>query len=439
MIFWPLKSYLPRSLYGRAALILLVPVLVVQIVVTIVFVQRNFEGVTRQMVSNVALDVNFVLQRVANAGSLDAIGDIQRALRLTVQPMSDMADHGTRRVWWDISGITVISALNRSVPGVRWVDLKSNSKNVSLAVNSPIGPLIIGVERDRVSVSNPHQLLVLMIVVGAVSTLISFAFLRNQLRPIRRMARAAEAFGKGQVVDYNPTGAIEVRAAGNAFLDMRNRIERQIEQRTLMLSGVSHDLRTPLTRLRLALSMSVDSEAAAMVRDVDDMERLLDTFLDFARGDALEKVETVNPFDLAAKVVAAAQKIHQPVILIGQDSGIEVQLRPLAVSRALTNLIGNAARFGEQITLAVHVADSSLRFVVEDNGPGIAKKDQETAQRPFIRLDAARNQNKGPGVGLGLSIVADIARTHGGILRLGTSEALGGLKAELLIARRRVG
>lgn len=437
MIAKRIKNFLPRSLYGRATLILLVPVLVVQIVVTIVFVQRNFEGVTRQMVSSVALDVNFLLNEVAENSSLKPIQNAQERLQLNVRPMSDMADNGNQRNWWDVSGITVISALNVYVPNVQWVDLKTSTKVVTFAVRSPIGPLIVGVPRDRVSVSNPHQLLVLMIFVGIFTTLISFAFLRNQLRPIRRMARAAEAFGKGQVVDYHPTGAIEVRAAGNAFLDMRNRIERQIEQRTLMLSGVSHDLRTPLTRLRLALSMSDDTEAGAMVRDVEDMERLLDTFLDYARGDALEKTSAINPNDLAKTAVENAQKLQQVVSLSEASKEQLVDLRPIAVARALGNLIGNAARFADEISLSVSLSERSLTYIVEDNGPGIPKNDRETAMRPFIRLDEARNQNKGPGVGLGLSIVADIARTHGGVLLLSDSETLGGLKAELVIARRR--
>jgi two-component system osmolarity sensor histidine kinase EnvZ len=218
---------------------------------------------------------------------------------------------------------------------------------------------------------------------------------------------------------------------------MRNRIERQIEQRTLMLSGVSHDLRTPLTRLRLALSMlDQDDEVRAMQRDVTDMERMLDAFLDFTRGGALDDIETVSPREVAEAAVdrairgGADAQVHE---LKGEG---RMPLRPMAVGRALDNLIGNAVRYGSRAEVSLYLTDRAARFVVEDDGPGIPPERRDEALRPFTRLDAARNQDRGTGVGLGLSIAADVARQHGGTLRLGSSERLGGLKAELVIARQ---
>ncbi len=217
---------------------------------------------------------------------------------------------------------------------------------------------------------------------------------------------------------------------------MRARIERQIEQRTLMLSGVSHDLRTPLTRLRLGLSMMADDEEShALLGDVADMERLVDEFLAFARGDAMEDPEPVDVSALVQRVVDNAQRAGQAVTLRHKEGQGEVNLRPAAITRALENLIGNAVRFGSKAELSFAITERAVRISVEDDGPGIPKERRDEAVTPFTRLDHARDPNRGGGVGLGLSIAADIARSHGGSLRLGESEALGGLKAELVLAR----
>ena len=217
---------------------------------------------------------------------------------------------------------------------------------------------------------------------------------------------------------------------------MRARIERQIEQRTLMLSGVSHDLRAPLTRLKLGLAfLPEDDEVRALIGDVSDMERLVDEFLAFVRGDAMEETAAVDPIDLVVKSVENAQRLGQ-ILQIGrlQEVG-RVRLRPDAVSRALDNLIGNAARYGSRAEVSLLAYERSFRIVVEDDGPGIPRDRRDEALLPFTRLDPARDPNRGGGVGLGLSIAADIARSHGGSLRLGESEVLGGLKAELVLAR----
>ncbi|MEL6377562.1 MAG: ATP-binding protein, partial [Pseudomonadota bacterium] len=232
-----------------------------------------------------------------------------------------------------------------------------------------------------------------------------------------------------------PAGAMEVRAAGNAFLDMRARIERQIEQRTLMLSGVSHDLRTPLTRMKLALSMLDESDREPLEQDVADMERLITEFLDFAKGAREGEAEPTDPIALTQQIVADFQRAEKPVTLAHVEGAGEVALRSGSIRRAVENLIGNAVRYGEHADVSVQLTDRSLRIRVEDDGPGIPQEQREQAMKPFARLDQARNQNLGTGVGLGLSIALDIARAHGGVLRLSESERLGGLQADIVIAR----
>jgi two-component system osmolarity sensor histidine kinase EnvZ len=265
-------------------------------------------------------------------------------------------------------------------------------------------------------------------------TLIAFVYLRNQLRPITRLAHAAESFGRGQSVTYKPSGALEVRAAGRAFLNMRARIERHIEQRTMMLSGVRHDLRTPITRLRLGLSLLDQDDREPLERDVEEMQRLIDAFLDFARGDSQDgDAEPTDPIDLVNTIVDDAKRGGQAVRLVKSDGQGQLPLRPKALRRALENLIGNAVRYGTTCQVSVALTERSLRISVEDDGPGIPADARDRALRPFVRLDPARNQDRGSGVGLGLAISADIAKAHGGVLRLGESASLGGLKAEIII------
>ncbi len=434
------KRFVPRSLYGRAALILVVPIVTIQLVVSVTFIQRHYEGVTRQMTGNIMLEVGYLLYRVNTAPSLAAaetyIAELQGPLQMTVTlPASGPA--GFQRQFLDFSGREMIRTLRHGMPQVVAADLLSNPDAVNLLIRSHYGLMRVVFSRHRVAASNPHQLLVLMILISILLTAIAYYFLRRQLRPITRLARAAEEFGKGRSVPYRPRGAVEVRAAGRAFVEMRARIERQIEQRTLMLSGVSHDLRTPLTRLRLGMAMLDDGpEVEALRRDLDDMERLLDSFLAFARGDALDDPEPCDLAALLGQIVDNARRGGQTVDFMAPEIALPpVRLRPQAVTRAVENLLGNARRYARRAEVRLIGDERMMRILVEDDGPGIPEDKHEEALRPFTRLDAARNQDRGGGVGLGLSIAADIAGKHGGTLRLGQGTRLGGLRVELTLAR----
>lgn len=434
-----LQRLLPRGLYGRAALILIVPILAIQLVFSTEFIQRFYEGVTAQMTQGVAIDLDFLMDRIEASASMEEaraqVTPLAEALEIRLSiPAGPEIPVEDRMPLVDLSGDTIMTTLRARLPGLRAVDLTDPARRVFLRFDSRFGPVGAEVSRRRMSATNPHQLIVLMLFTSVLLTVIAYYFLRRQLRPITKLAEAAEAFGKGQTVRYKPRGALEVRAAGRAFLDMRARIERQIEQRTLMLSGVSHDLRTPLTRMRLALSlMPEDPEVSALQEDVAQMERMVDEFLAFVRSDAMEQSELVDAVALVTDVV---EKAGARVRLAGVEGRAEpVEMRPTAIRRAVENLVGNARRYGRRVELRVIFQDRSLRIVVEDDGPGIPEDRRDDALRPFARLDASRDPNQGGGVGLGLSIASDIARSHGGDLRLSQSETLGGLKAELAIAR----
>ena len=435
MFFQWLKQYMPRSLYGRAALILIVPVITLQLGVFLVFIQRHFEGVTFQLGSSIAAEVALIQNMVSTEAGEKAI-ETARALNINLAPANLPIPDSDRRDFFDLTGIWVIKSLRGPLPELVAIDLTPPGK-ANLYFSTNYETWVASIPRARLSAANPHQLLVWTVAIGAFMTLIAYFYLRNQLRPIKRMAEAAEEFGKGRHSQYAPSGATEVRAAGQAFLEMRARIERHIEQRTLILSGVSHDLRTPLTRLKLGLSMMDDDDADAMKADVEDMQRLLNEFLEFARRDleSTQEVEGVDPLALVREIVATNQDRGIPISAGSLSGEGFVQMRPISIQRALGNLIGNAARFGDKITISANLTPRVLILTVEDNGPGIPLDERENALKPFSRLDPARNQNHHTGVGLGLSIAADIARAHGGSLQLGESDNLGGLKAEIVIAR----
>ncbi|GFE50382.1 two-component sensor histidine kinase [Roseobacter cerasinus] len=441
MSFAWLKYYMPRSLYARAVMILLLPVVVLQLVVTVLFLTRHFEDVTQQMATTVARELRLVLDVVESAPDLGSINSYVieelSQLAIVVEPVAEGdVPQAHLRDFWDFSGRVIVAMLPAQVQSIAAIDLTEN-RRVHVYADTRFGPVKIGFDRRRISASNPHQLFVNMIFFGGLVTVIAILYLRNQLRPIKRLARAAEAFGRGRHEPYSPAGALEVRAAGHAFLDMRNRIERQIEQRTLMLSGVSHDLRTPLTRMRLSLSMLEEDERAALEQDVDDMQGMLDAFLNFVKGAGEGEPEPIEPHAFVASVVEDARRAGRDVALLppdGEGTGT-VQLNPLAMRRALDNLISNAVRYGAMAEVSVLMTEKALRIRVEDDGPGIPEDRRAEATRPFTRLDAARNQDRGGGVGLGLAIATDIARAHGGVLRLSSSERLGGLRADIVIAR----
>lgn len=439
MSFKWLKRYMPRGLYGRAALILILPVFVVQLVVFVVFAQRHFRDVTEQMTATMIRELSLVFETIdmtEDAADIqgrlaERLGGLGIAVELSGPSATPPAD---TRLWYDFSGTVFAPLLREAFPRIRSILLADDSV-VVLFADTRHGLARLEMARNRLSASKPHQLYVNMVFFGVLMTAIAYVYLRNQLRPITRLAAAAEAFGRGRHMPYVPTGAAEVRAAGTAFVDMRHRIERHIEQRTLLLSGVSHDLRTPLTRMRLATSLLEDAEREPLEHDLDEMQRLVDEFLNFVQGATEGNPKNVDPIALVREIVQDARRAGREVTLVAEEGEGTIPLREIAIRRAVDNLISNAVRYATRAEVSVMISEKALRIRVEDDGPGIPEEKRHEAQKPFVRLDPSRNQNRGAGVGLGLAIATDVARAHGGVLRLGESLRLGGLCADIVIAR----
>ncbi len=441
----PYKKYLPRSLFGRALLILLAPIVLLQLVVAGLFIKDHYAGVTQQMTSAVAQELIYAIEEVEGAPDAPAARALIERLAqplgvtLALDPTAVMPPEQAQKIY-EISGNALAATLRNQIGQPISVDLLGYGGDIDVRIQTGKGVLRALIPRKRVIASNPHILLVWMVGTSLLLTVVAVLFLRNQVKPIRQLAAAAESFGKGRAGPFRPGGAEEVRRAGAAFLDMRRRVERAMESRTNFLNGVSHDLRTPLTRMKLALAMMEDDvpEAAELKRDVDEMERMLGEFLAYARGETGEEAAPTDPASLLEAAAADARRGGACVaIRVSEDSAAvePVTIRAGAVRRALANLLENAARYGTSAEATLRLGRSFVEFAVEDDGPGIPEDKRELAFRPFSRLDDARNQDRGGGVGLGLAIAQDIARAHGGAIALEDSARLGGLRAVLRLPR----
>ena len=440
-----IKRYLPKSLLGRTILILLFPIIFIEIVVGIGFIQRHFEQVTNQMSEGIAFEILYIQNETEN-GINNNIPDKE-----LVKKISNLGEkfgfevniskknkltRTTKIDFVDLSGKIFVKNLKEKIDKKSTFDL-SNPRKVYIQVLLDKGFIEFQISRKRISASNPHQLLVLMLLVTVLLVLLSLIILKNQIRPIGKLAKAAEAFGKGQFVEFRPGGSDEVRRAGIAFLAMRARIERQIKQRTQMLSGVSHDLRTPLTRLKLSLTLEKKStEIKEMLEDVNSMEAMLDEFLEFSKSNINEKTQKVNVHDFIKTIVNRNKKHFNNINLViskSLEKGFSMKLRINGVRRAIQNIIDNSITYGKKIIIKINNDKNNLVFEFEDDGIGIDEKNYEKAFRPFSRLDESRNQNNHSGVGLGLSIANDVVRMHGGQVTLYRSLDLGGLGVRIRI------
>ena len=431
-----LKRRLPTSLWGRSLLIIVLPVLVMQVAVTWAFFDMHWQTVTARLSDGLAGDVAWASESYADdptPRNLEIIADrAQRSMSLSVDLREgDVLPAEQERGPIGVVDRTLGEALDSRVDRPVWFSTTQYPAYVDIRVQHPDGVLRVIAPRERAVATQAHIFVVWLFLATILLMGVAILFIRNQVRAIERLAEAAEAFGRGEARErFKPHGAKEVRAAAQAFMDMRDRIQRHIDQRTALLASVSHDLRTPLTRLRLELALAPPfKRAAAMQGDLDEMEHMIDEYLAFARGEAGEAAQTVSIKELLTVAGEDARRAGAEVEVQAPD-GLTASLRPLSIKRALANLAGNAAAHGEHVRLAARALPSGgVEITVEDDGPGIPDDMHEEAFRPFSRLDASRNQNR-KGVGLGLAIARDVARSHGGDITLDRSQ-LGGLRAAI--------
>ena len=429
-----LRGRLPTSLFGRSLLIIVLPVAIMQVAVTYVFFEVHWQTVNAHLSDGLAGEVAWAVSSYRDDPSPVGIQRLaQRAeqtLNLSVAMQEDVdLPPGHRPNLFVAVDRALDRALADRLDQPYWFDTTHYPAFVDIRVRVQGGVLRIIAPRDRAIASRGHIFLLWMTIATILLTGVAVLFIRNQVRAIERLAEAADILGKGgDPGPFKPYGAREVRLAAQAFLAMKARIQRFVDQRTTMLASVSHDLRTPLTRLKLELALTDPSpRVEAMKRDLADMEHMIDEYLDFARGEAGEAVERVDMRHLIDEVSEGALRAGAQV-KVTTDEGLHARLRPNAIKRALSNLVMNAAVHGEHVEVAAHAtASGGVEITVDDDGPGIPAEQFEEAFLPFGRLDESRNQNQ-KGVGLGLAIARDVARGHGGEVTLATSP-MGGLRA----------
>ena len=431
-----LKRLMPKSLYVRTILIIVIPTLLALIVATFVFFDRHWATTTNRLAHAVAGDIGAVIQVMEyQNGDIDKQKIIERMTRkmdmsVDFKPSKKLS----RRKASYASPLREIlkDAINERVGLPHLIDMRRAPATVIIQVEVPEGLYTFQVPERRIYTPTTEVFIAWMIGSSILLSVIALLFMRNQVRPVRRLAEAAEAIGKGQDVPwFKPEGAMEVRQASSALIVMRDRIRRAMNQRTTMLAGVSHDLRTPLTRMKLQLAMMPEtSQTRGFQSDIGEMEAMLEAYLAFARGDEGEVTTEIDIGVLLSEIVESAKRQHENVTLDVQ-SNVVAFLRPNAMKRCINNLIGNALRYGKNANISMALRDHAVDILVDDDGPGIAPEKREEVFRPFFRLDESRNMDTG-GVGLGLTIARDIARTHGGNLVLESSPS-GGLRARVWI------
>ncbi len=437
MIEW-IKRLLPSSLFGRSLLILVTPLLLVQIVTTFIFFDRHWEKMIDRLAFGVAGEIaliadlideddsNVRVARVADYAN-DHIDITVAYFRGTqLKRISALSDFDTGM------GQALFTQVSRQVQRQSEINVEAGEKWIEVNIQLRGGVMSLLVPERRLYSSTGYIVLLWMLGTSVILLAIAVLFMRNQIRPIHRLAIAAERIGKGRDVPFfKEEGAREVRQAGRAFLEMRGRIDRQIAQRTAMLAGVSHDLRTPLTRMKLQVSMMPDSrDKTDLLADMDEMQRMVDAYLEFARGDSKEEPQRV---DLRALMERLAETARRDGAVITVEGGVDasLMLRPVAIERCFANLIGNAVKYAPEVWVTLERDETAVTIYIDDRGPGVPVEMREEVFKPFVRGEQSRNSKTG-GVGLGLPIAQDIIHSHGGEISLGDSPQ-GGLRVTVTL------
>jgi two-component system osmolarity sensor histidine kinase EnvZ len=429
-----LKDILPKRLFYRALLIVAVPVLVLQLVITIVFFDslwiKTNKGMTRALINEINTFVEVYDNEKTNKDELKNLFSLFIDLNIELVEEKNLENNYTER-WFSPIDRTLRRELKSKFSlGEFWFDTTSYKELIDLRIRYKDGYFKFLVPRDRVTSSSARIFALWITVPAIIMVIISLIFLKNQTRPITNLARAAERFGKGKdIEEFKPSGALEIRQAGYEFDKMRKRILRHLNQRTEMLSGISHDLRTPLTRMKLQIAFIKDKDLATkLAEDINEMEKMLNEYLQFTSSSYVEKNEMFNLSELIEEIVI---KYNNENIQKNLLPRIYINGRKNLINRCLNNIIDNALKYGNKVQIKLSKENTNILIIIDDDGSGVPKEEYENVFKPFYKIDKGRADSKSS-VGLGLSISSDIVRSHGGNIILDKSK-MNGLSVKIFL------
>ncbi len=428
------KKILPKRLFYRALLIVAIPVIVLQLVITIVFFDslwiKTNKGMTRTLVNEISTFIVAYENEQDKKQELMDLFSLFLDLNIELTLNKEFENAFTERWFSPIDRSLRRELKSKFELGKYWFDTTSYKELIDLRIKYEKGYFKFLIPKDRVTSSSARIFALWITVPAFIMIIISLIFLKNQTRPITNLARAAEKFGKGEEVEeFKPSGALEIRQAGHEFDKMRKRIERHINQRTEMLSGISHDLRTPLTRMKLQLAFIKDEDTVKkLTEDINEMEKMLNEYLQFTSSSYAEKDQMFNLSQLIREII---KKYNNKNISHNLLPRIYINGRSNLIKRCLNNLIDNALKYGEKVEINLNKKSTNLFIIIDDNGPGISKKEYENVFKPFYKIDKGRADSKSS-VGLGLSIASDIIKSHGGNIMLEQSK-MKGLRVKIFL------
>ena len=428
------KKILPKRLFYRALLIVAVPILVLQLIITIVFFDslwiKTNKGMTRALINEISTFVEVYDNEKIDKSELKNIFSLFLDLNIEFINNKEFNTKYNER-WFSPIDRTLRRELKSNFNlGRYWFDTTSYKELIDLRIKYQNGYFKFLISKDRVTSSSARLFALWITVPAFIMVVISLIFLKNQTRPITNLARAAERFGKGEEVEeFKPSGALEIRQAGYEFDKMRKRILRHLNQRTEMLSGISHDLRTPLTRMKLQIAFIKDSNLAKkLTEDINEMEKMLNEYLQFTSSSYIEKDEMFNLSELIENVV---NKYENKNLFLDLIPRIYINGRKNLINRCLNNIIDNALKYGDKVEIKLNKKNTNLFITIDDNGPGISNQEHKNVFKPFYKIDKGRAESKSS-VGLGLSIASDIIRSHGGNIMLEKSK-MNGLRVKIFL------
>jgi len=427
MIF---KKILPKSLLGRSIIIIFVPIFLLVIITSVIFYQTSWNIISKRLTESVVADINVIVKLINQNLETEAmeIANEDFKMKINIQKNSTVENI----IFIDQRGI-LSQRLNQALININkpfTYDLSNIDKGVKIVIQLEKDLLLINVDKDRLYSETAFVFLLWMIFASIILLIVSYFLMSQQIRPLKRLSIIAETFGRGlDAPELQSAGASEIRQTANAFNQMRTRIKRFLKQRTDMLAGVSHDLRTPLTRMKLQLSLLKDEKAKKELElDINEMTAMLDSYVSFVRSEAPEPIESINLNKFLKEIINSVNKETFKINLHEKDV-VKTSGRPLQLKRAFQNIIDNSIRYSDKLEIEILTNDEGCSILFEDNGPGIPNKNYEDVFKPFFTLDPSRNKLKGES-GLGLAITRDIIRSHGGDIKLGESK-FGGLKSIL--------